>query len=349
MAESEFEKPSFLNPQKIRYESTAVDEDQMRIENQFPWIRRFVATAKPGDQASHEQGYFIKMLPEPPIFWGKPMSPEINTMEYPIDTVDSIVGLLKKRGIPQPSIDDICLYIQDRASSDPKDKPYNVPPGEPFISEDLKHLPQNELRQHIAEILRLGSPPNIAKIMRDRYEFYRSQFNVSIPDFVPEHHFFVGQDEHGDSHAYVIEKEIQSHTGIPRDFFANIYQTYMHSVRFFNEEIEGQLQLSIQTLRNGFVDDKEMVNFRNDVQNFCAVARILATQEGIAVDVAHPLFDNLIIQQDGHLRYIDTDKIFRFDTGHPREEWAEDYAHKTNDFVEFLDALKRIVADVKET
>ena len=183
--------------------------------------------------------------------------------------------------------------------------------------------------------MEMMKPESVAKLMRQRYFFYRDTYNSEIPDFVPEHYFIIGSDENEKAHAYVIVKEIKRNLKFPNAVWNDLYRVYSDDRP--DTEAQEEKEKITSFLREALPTVDARQKFKTHARKFCEITRRNIEVHQRAIDIHNFTWDNMLLLDDGSLRYIDTDKIWEIGEMNPSRK-----AKTLKGYKDFLTAFEEI-------
>ena len=223
------------------------------------------------------------------------------------DQLEVIYGISKKLqqdGNASPTAEDIMASIQEEAHAE---KSYLKAAAQKWITD--KHGIAT-----VKQLMDMLSPLAIAKAERNLWLEHKRWYR-ELPDFVVDQMHVVGEGTDGKPHVYVITRKITSSEDEPNyidlgvqmsNFRTNIGMGREEDLKNHLEVIEGFIAWMRQ-----YLNTAQQEIFANELKKFVTITQNIINQEDTVIDLGLVYMGaNIRITPEGHLRMIDTDRVY---------------------------------------
>ncbi|MDP2648282.1 MAG: hypothetical protein Q8P19_00050 [bacterium] len=292
MLEKKFDKPGFLNPQIeiddawLPGSSTVKTLLKKEISQQSIESGKEVRTdhfyiKQVGDAVSEDASQLPLYLPE----------------YYGASYILSVYYAQKRlsEGGKAPSIDELVAFF------DGKENKLELKEGETAKSK-------------IEKALDMLQPETVLRYHKQLYERHRDWYNKEIPDFVIDKLFVLGAGADGTKHGYVIKEHVPAPDERGEGHSDVTLQEILQEIRkiSWSEDLRAAASQLADEIEKHF-SPEQYATLADEMRKFAAITRNVIESEGLVIDPGGDRDDrapNVRISSGGHLRMIDTDRVY---------------------------------------
>lgn len=290
MLDKKFDKPTSLNP-KVN-----ISDDMIRSSST---VKSFLQEEIPQRALGPNEEIKTKH------FYIKQIAPAVSeTSDLPLYLPEYYV----KRYIPnvyyaqkelthegeKPSIDELVKYFETKTN-------------------DLELKEGESIKSKIEKAIDMMRPETILRYHKQLYDRHRDWYNKKIPGFIINKLFVVGEDDDHNKHGYIIKSHVDAageRSGFPGLHLADIL-IEARSLEW-SVDIEDASEAFIHNAQK-YLSLEQRNTLAKEIKNFITITNKVIRNEGLVIDFGghhDARGPNIWISADGHLRMIDTDRVY---------------------------------------
>ena len=318
----EFIPPSSLSPR------VQILEDEIKASSAVKRLvlEEFPAVVPPGREIATKH-FFIKQAISPEVDVSIQMPEYFFKVWLKLNKVVGAMESIKRRsGNQVVTVKDLVDYYKENKTGE----------------EDFKLEDDESLESRIEWALGMITPEVLLQHQKNLYERHRAWYNKSIPNFVIDKLFMLGetslteaQRQAGmkpEKRGYVIKPRIEVEERL--DFVDMLSEA--RTSNGDHDDIKSAAKGLARECKMCFTAD-QIITLRKEIKDLATITRNVMTDEHLLVDLTGLHSANIIFTPDGHIRMVDTDRVYAAQLADGRPDWGV----RTRNYE--LEALDRLV------